>query len=252
MLDFATMMLPQRVFRFLPLLLGGVTLSLALAQGGLGDMRARLQPLLPDHLQSADVMNWVPDAEVAAIKERIRQASRQDPRWFRDYAAEHSGESVLPWHPKFNVSESEYQRALSPDWVSVQKMGKSARLYMAKTSERVTFQGGPGAEVLRGLSLDLNTGELRTPDGFVARPKAVNVPAVADTTGLGARRGWGWHIESVNLVTKTAVIANFNLLQLSSGAVVLAYNRGSTVDRKLQPQINLTLMYEKKSGVSKR
>ncbi|WP_157448821.1 hypothetical protein [Deinococcus peraridilitoris] len=237
-----------RLSRLLPTLLCGGLLSLALAQG---DLRARLLAFMPDNGQVAEVMVWTPDPQIMAIKERIRQASQQDPRWFREYAAEHGADSP-PWHPKFGVSEGEYQRSLSPDWVRLERTGKTVRLLVVKTGNRVTFQGGVGAEALRGLSLDVASGELRTAEGFTARPRTVNVAAKDDHLGLGARRGWSWQIEDVNLRTRTAVIANLGLQQLSNGGVLLAYNRGSTVDGKRQPEVSLALIYDKKVDVSKR
>lgn len=249
MLAFATMMLPPRLFRPLTALAGAALLGVVFGQS---DFKSRMLAMLPENAQNAEVMAWVPDPEVVAIKERIRQAQQQDPRWFREYAAEHADDPVPPWHPKFGVTESEYARTLSPDWLHLEKTGKQVRLFLSRTGNKVVFQGGPGAEALRGLTLDVSTGEVRIPEGFSAKPRTVDLSEKDDHIGLGARKGWGWSFEGVNLKTHVAVKANLNLLQLASGGVVLAYNRGSTLDFKRQPEVNLTLVYDKKVDFSKR
>ena len=243
------MMRSPRSLRFLPPLTGALILTAALAQS---DLRARLLLLLPDNGQSAEIMRWETDPMYNAIQDRIRQAMSLDPRWFREYAALHRNTDRLPYHEKFGVSESEYQRYQADDWLHLERTGRTARLLISKTGNKVTFHGGSGAEALRGITLDTVSGELSIPEGMSAKPRPVSVAAQDDRIGLGARKGWGWSIEGVNLKTRTAVVAKFHLMQLSSGAVLLAYNRGTLVDSKRQPTVDLTLIYDKKLGVSRR
>jgi|GEM_PF-5974705 len=226
--------------------------TLAWAAPVQADLRSRLLALVPDTTQAAEILKWGVDPEIVVIRERITQAVRQDPAWFRDYSDLFPGRTP-PYHPKFGVSEGEYRRLLTESGVRLLKTGGAARVTVTVTSTRVTFQGGTnGAEVLKGITLNLTTGELRVPEGFTAKPHSVSVNGQNDNVGLPSRTGWGWSIVGTNAQTKTVVRANLSLLQLETGEVLLAYNRASSVNHKPQPEVDLNLLYTKRNPSVKR
>lgn len=236
-------------FRILPTLLAVALLGAALAQG---DLRARLLAMLPDSAQSAQVLEYTQDPEYAALQERVDFAMRQDPLWFRDYLAQYQGQSRIPYNPKFGVNEREYLRYIGDccRGVRLTKNGKAVRLSISRSGNKVTFQGGGGADGLRGLTLDIVTGELRVPEGFSARPH----PIIANDNALGLqpRKGWGWQITNSKASSRMSMWAGFSLLQFQNGTVLLSYHRQTSVGGQLQPELDLNVLYEKKNTPAAR
>ena len=228
-------------------LLGAAVLGSALAQS---DLKSRLMALLPGSVQSVELLEWQPNEEIVAIRERILQAQRADPRWFREYAASHEDQEVLPWHPKFGVSERDYQKYLSADRGHFAKTGKTTNLVMDKVGTKVIFRGGNGVEALSGLLLDLVSGELRLPEGFTASPIPVNVSV--SNSGLGPRKGYAWHINGADTTAKLVLRVQLSLLQFADGSVLMSYNRASAKNSRPLPIVDINVLYGKKAEVSKR
>lgn len=229
----------------LPLILASA--GLALAQGEYN--RARVQALLPAPGQDAALLAWTRNAQVEVISERIAQAGRLNPVWFRAYFA-----SVVPGSsPAYDshlgdagVSPEDYQLWLKfRNKISLQATGESVRLNVTRSGNKVVFGGAPGAEALKGLTLDLASGELRTPEGFSAKPRAVQVSADQDQFDIGARSGYGWTVQGSDPKTQNAIRATLNMFQLANGQVLLSYNRRSIVAGRLQADVDLNLLYGK-------
>ena len=220
-------------------------LGLALAQGDYN--RARVQGLLPENGQSATLLLWTRQPQVEVISQRIAQAGRMDPTWFRAYFASVSPGAAPPYDARLNdvgVSMQDYQLWLSfRNQVSLTASGRAVRLNVSRAGNRVVFGPSPGAEALSGLSLDLGSGELRTPEGFSGKPHAAQVSSGTDQFGLGARSGYGWKVQGSNPKTQNAIRANLSLLQLEDGGVLLSYNRISIVAGRTQPEVALNLLY---------
>lgn len=185
-------------------------------------------------------MEWrTTAAGVAGIQDRIADNA---PALLEDFVASVRLGRVPPYDPRFGVTPEEYARmvvfrnTLSPTT-------RSVKLNVTRTERKVTFGQATGAEALRGISLDLMTGEMRLPEGYVAKPHAVQVSAELDGTGLGARSGWGWKFQGSDPKTFNAIDASVSLMRLSSGSIVLTYNRISIVKGRLQPEVQLYLTY---------
>lgn len=228
-------------------LVGASLLSVALAQS---DVKGRITAMLPDNGQAAEVMEVGLDDEIRDIQTRLRQAQRQDPRWFSSYSSSHAADPFLPYHPKFGITEREYERFLTDSGIRVVRSGRTARVNVTIVGGKAIFQGGVGAEALKGIVLNIATGELKLPEGPSARPHTVYVNGRTDDTGLGTRSGYGWKL-SMSGQNGMSIWANFNLVQLAGGAVLLAFNKVTVVNGRYQPEINLNLLFEKKSTFSK-
>lgn len=237
----------------LPALIGASVAGPAQAQL---DLKARLLALLPEGTQAVNEMSWQRDPDLAAIELRMNQAVQSDPRWFREYFASHSADEQIPYHPKFGVTERDYVRYSEDPGVRLVKTGKLLKVTTIKQGNRLIFQGGAGTEMLRGVSLDLVSGELRIPEGYTAKSHAVNVvvaPGRVDAFGLPARKGWGWSINPTGAAGpgKTSVWARLTLVQFAGGPVLLSYNRAVVANGRQRPNETLDVMYEKKDEVGR-
>lgn len=228
----------------LPLL--AVSAGLALAQGDYN--RVRVQAMLPAPGQEATVLAWARNAQVEVISERIAQAGRLNPAWFRAYFA-----SVVPGStPGYDqhlgdagVTPADFQLWLKfRNKISLQPVG-SLRLNITRSGNKVLFGSAPGSEALKGLTLDLATGELRTPEGFSGKARSVQVSAGDDQFDIGARSGYGWTVQGSDPRLQNAIYATLNMFQLANGQVLLSYNRRSIVAGRYQPEVDLNLLYDR-------
>ena len=224
----------RRVFRTATLL---ALVTVALAQS---DLRARLSPLLPQPGQNARIMEWrTTAAGVATIQDRLADNA---PALLEDFVASVRLGRVPPYDPRFGVTRDEYARTVVFR-NTLTSTSRGVRLNVIRTDRKLTFGQAVGAEAMRGVSLDLVTGEMRLPEGYIARPHAVQVSAELDGTGLGARSGWGWKFQGSDPKTFNAIDASISLMRLASGSVVLTFNRISIVKGRLQPEVQLYLTY---------
>lgn len=219
-----------------------VLAGVALAQG---DLKAKLLALLPTSVQYASMLNWSRQPQIVSIEQRILRAGAQDPRWFRSYFASLQPGDTPAYDVRLGVSADEYKTWLVfKNSYRLQPVG-TARFYVTRTGNKLVFNGSQGAESLRGLTIDLVTGELRTPEGFGAQPHPVYVSAAQDQFGIGERSGWGWKVEGSNPTTKNAILANLNVWQLAGNGVLINYNRKSLINGARQAEIDLNLRYTK-------
>lgn len=222
-----------------------VLAGVALAQGDLKDLRSKMQALLPDGVQYASLLSWSRQPQIVSIEQRILRAGAQDPRWFRSYFASLQPGETPAYDTRLGVSADEYKTWLVfKNSYRLQPVGM-ARMSVSRSGNKLTFSGSQGAEALRGLTIDLATGELRTPEGFGGPPHPVYVSAAQDQVGIGERSGWGWKVEGSNPATKNAILANLNVWQLSNNEVLINYNRKSLINGARQAEIDLNLRYTK-------
>ena len=229
-------------------LLGSLTLGAALWSGGLfgmvsavsvmaprtlpllvqmpGDWRSRLLPLLPQSGQLAQVMEARPRFSVAEVRRRVLDVGG-DPRVLEQLLS--SAQRGLPpiYDQRLKISEAEFRRYLVIQQ-ELQPSGKLIKLNMTRDANRVMFGDASGASLLRGISLDLSSGDMRFPEGFTARPEALVITAAqAVDDPLGKRSGYVWKVRGSNPVTQTALSGHFALLALDDGSVLISYDRNS-------------------------
>ena len=83
---------------------------------------------------------------------------------------------------RLKISEADFRRYLVIQQ-ELQPSGKTVRLSVLRDATRLLFGDAGGTSLLRGISLDLATGEMRFPEGFTARPEAL-----VDLGGAGGGR----------------------------------------------------------------
>ncbi|GGK28201.1 hypothetical protein GCM10008955_22450 [Deinococcus malanensis] len=104
---------------------------------------------------------------------------------------------------------------------------RTIRMSVSRDSHRVLFGDAPGMNgILKGVSIDLRTGEMRGPEGFSAKATSVAPSDAADRL-LDVKSGFQWNIRGNNSATGNGVRGVLNLLQLSNGDIILSYSRNS-------------------------
>lgn len=216
---------------------------LALAQSAQeSPLRARLTGLLPAPGQTAQVMQVRSSLSVVQLRQRVMQEGG-DLRVLADIVEQSKAGAVPSYNVRLNISQAEFQRYIVFQDV-LETSGHSLKLSLSRDAARLMFGDAPGASGLKGLAIDLGSGELSTPDGFTARPQAVQVSASQDVNGLGARGGLSWDLKGSNPRTQNALQAHLALLQLAGGQILLSYNRVS-IQRGRISEDSLNLMYRK-------
>lgn len=193
--------------------------------------QAKIAALLPQTGQTVTLLERRPSISTVAL-ELVVASAGGDREALRQVTAS-AARGVAPTYDKrLNVSPEEFKRYIVFQ-STLASTGKTFRLNVSRDSSRVTFSDGPYMNgVLKGVSIDLKTGEMRGPEGFSARPVAV--PANDDPErGLLVRSGFQWLMNGNNAQIGNGVRGTLNLLHLSSGRVVLSYRRKSMIDRRV-------------------
>ncbi|WP_235183135.1 hypothetical protein [Deinococcus phoenicis] len=187
--------------------------------------QGRLAALLPQPGQVVQLMEQRPSLAFVELQQRVTTVggSRDALRALMLSAAK--GEP-LEYDARLGITQEEFRRyvvfrpVLTPT-------GKTARLNVVREGNLLKFGDAPGLNgTLRGLVLDLNSGELRTPEGFGSKPRAVS-PGTAPDRTLDIRGGFEWNVKGNSPVTQNGVKSQLQLLQLPGNQVVFTYTHFS-------------------------
>ncbi|WP_412028148.1 hypothetical protein [Deinococcus yunweiensis] len=187
--------------------------------------QARLSSMLPGAGQAADVMSRQPSISVVALQRRVVDVQGDPAALNRVLSDVQSG--VKPTYDRrLNITPDEFARYLVFQQV-LKPAGRSLRLPVSRDTSRVSF--GDTADlkgVLKGVYIDLKTGEMHSPEGYSARP--VNVPAsLAPDSTLRVLNGFLWKVVGNDSRLGNGVRGTLNLLQLEDGQIILSYKRTS-------------------------
>ncbi|MFC3832418.1 MULTISPECIES: hypothetical protein [Deinococcus] len=235
----------KAAFFLLPLLLLSATPS---AQGSpampplASGWQARLSSMLPGAGQPADIMSRQPSISVVDLQRRVVNVQGDPAALNRVLSDVQSG--VKPTYDKrLNITPDEFARYLVFQQV-LKPAGRSIRLPVARDASRVSF--GDTADlrgVLKGVYIDLKTGEVHSPEGYSARP--VNVPpSLAPDSTLRVLNGFLWKVKGNDSRVGTGVNGTLNLLQLEDGQIILSYKRTSMI-RNVLNQGEIILRYRR-------
>lgn len=195
------------------------------------DWRSRLAALLPQTGQAAQIMETRARFSMTEVRRRVLDAGG-DARLL-DQMQVSAERGVVPLYDRrVKISEDDFRRYLVIQQ-ELQPSGKTVRLSVLKSGNRLTFGDAGGTALLRGISLDLDTGDLRFPEGFSAKPEALNISALqaaAAEDPLGKRSGYVWNVRGSNPFTLNALNGHFALLSLSDGSVLISYNRNGILN----------------------
>lgn len=206
------------------------------------NVRSRLMGLLPLANTSAQLMLSQARVSVLDFQQRVVQ-SGGDLKVLANVLGQAQQGRVPSYDERLGITRAEFQRYLIFR-NTLEPSGRSVRLAVSREGNRLTFGDVPGAGILKGLSFDMNSGELNTLEGFSARPHPVQINSVQDSTGMGASSGLSWDVKGSNPRTQNALQGHLSLLQFSGGQVLLSYNRVSIQKGRISED-NLNLMFRK-------
>lgn len=201
------------------------------APTAVSDWRSKFAPLLPQTGQLAQIMETRARFSMTEVRRRVLDAGG-DARLL-DQMQVSAERGVAPLYDKrVKISEDDFRRYLVIQQ-ELQPSGKAVRLSILRSSNRLTFGDAGGTALLRGISLDLDSGDLRFPEGFSAKPEALNISALQAASAedpLGKRSGYVWNVRGSNPFTLNALNGHFALLSLSDGSVLISYNRNGILN----------------------
>ncbi|GAA5534624.1 MULTISPECIES: hypothetical protein [Deinococcus] len=187
--------------------------------------QGRLGALLPQPGQTVQLMEQRASLAFVELQQRVTTVggSRDALRALMFSAAK--GEP-LEYDERLGITQEEFRRyVVFPSVLA--PTGKTARLNVVREGNRLKFGDTPGLNgVLRGLVLDLGTGELHTPEGFGSKPRPVP-PSTAPDRTIDIRGGFEWNVKGNSPVTQNGVKGQLQLLQLAGNQVILKYYRFS-------------------------
>lgn len=193
-----------------------------------GGWLARLVALLPQPGQSAQLMDWQPSRLIVALPGRVTEVGGNREALRTIMSKFQRGEKPA-YDPRLGISRAEFESYLLFE-PSLAPTGKRVKLPVIREGSRLRFGDVTGLNgVLRGLEIDLTTGELRGPEGFSGRPR-VFVVDDAQERSLNVLSGFEWAFKGNNPYTQSGINIVVQLLSLKSGQVVLSVDRFSMLN----------------------
>ena len=147
------------------------------------------------------------------------------------------------YDPRIRIPQATFQRYIVFR-NTLEVTSRSVKLNLTRNGNRLTFGDAPGASILKGLSIDLSSGELFTQDNFSARPIMIQVSSLQDHTGLGASSGVAWNVKGSNPKSFNALQGHLSLLLYTGGQVLLSYQRVALINGAIIED-NINLMFKK-------
>ncbi len=194
------------------------------------DWKIRGVTLLPATGQQAQVLEIKTQLSLVQLRRKAAEAGA-DAQILNEVLGSGQRGQLPGYDPRLKISEAEFRRYLVFDQ-ALQPSGKMLRLSVQRDGNRLIFGDMGGTALLRGISIDLSSGEMRFPEGFSARPDYVYISALQAAQKddpLGARSGYVWQVRGSNPTTQTALNGHFALMGFSNGTVLLSYSRNGIV-----------------------
>ena len=212
-------------------------------QNPLSDLRGKLSALLPTSGIIAQVLEARAGISVVELQQRVLQGGG-DLKILASVVGQIQSGSVPSYDERLGITRTEFQRFLIFR-NTLEPSGRTVRLSVLRDAAHVAFTDTQGsANTLKGLVIDLSTGELTTAEGFTARPRPVQLSVAQDTSGLGISGGFAWDVKGSNPRTQNALQGHLSLLQISGGQVLLSYNR-VVIQKGRVSEDNLNLSFKR-------
>ncbi|MCP2014193.1 hypothetical protein L1280_001330 [Deinococcus sp. HSC-46F16] len=188
----------------------------------------RLVGLLPQPGQSAQLMDWQPSRLIVTLTARVAETGG-DREALRTIMSKFQRGEKLAYDPRLGISRAEFDSYVLFE-PSLVPSNKRVKLPVTREGNRLRFGDVAGlAGVLRGLEIDLLTGELRAPEGFSGKPQAF----VADNgqeRALDVQSGFEWNLRGNNPYTQNGINLIVQLVALKGGQIVLSVSRFSMMN----------------------
>ncbi|WP_245558009.1 hypothetical protein [Deinococcus apachensis] len=193
--------------------------------------QAKLAGLAPKPGQVVQLMEQRPSLALVGLQQRVTIAGGSREALSAVMASVQKGDRPA-YDERLNISREEFQQYLVFQPV-LTPSGRSLKLPVTREGNRLKFGDVPGLRgVLRGLTLDLVTGELRTPEGFTGKPRLVTASTAPDRS-IDIRGGFVWSVKGTNPATQNALDGQLQLLQLPGSQVILSYSRTSILHGRI-------------------
>lgn len=187
---------------------------------------AKLSALLPNSGQTVQIMKLESKLTIVNLQRKVLQAGGS-PDALRIVMASLAKGEKPSYDARLNISKEEFAKYLAFQPV-LAPTGKNMKLAVVRDSNRVTFTDSDTNGVLRGLSFDLKSGELRVPEGFSFKALAV-IPSTAPDRSIDIRSGFQWNLLGYSAETQSGIRGQVSLYQLGDGQAVLSYRRTSSL-----------------------
>lgn len=205
-------------------------------------IRGRLQTLLPAPSTTAQLMVPRSVLSVLQVQQRVAQVGG-DLRILESILGQVKQGYPYTYDERVGISRTELQNLLIFQ-KTLEASGRQARFALSQSGTRLMFGDIAGAGILKGMSIDVQSGELFTQEGFSARPRVAQVTAALDGTGMGASSGLAWDVKGSNGRSQNALQGHLSLLQFGGGQVLLSYNRVSILKGRISED-SVNLLYRK-------
>lgn len=189
---------------------------------------AKLSALLPATAQNTQVMKLESKLTIVNLQRLVLQKGGS-PDALRVVMASAAKGEQPSYDSRLGISREEFGKYITfqPVFTST---GRTLKLAVVRDSGRVTFTDASGNGLLRGVSIDLQSGELRVPEGFTFKPVVISVSNAPDRS-IDIRSGFQWNLKGFNAETESGIHGQFSVYQLGDGQSVLSYTRRSSLIR---------------------
>lgn len=189
----------------------------------------RLAALLPGNGQVAQIIKLGSKLTVVELQKRVLEVGGSREALQNVLAVIAKG-GMPTYDERLGITRDEFSElskylAFQPIFVNT---GKTVRLPVTRDAGRVTFADAPGLSILRGLSFDLRSGELRIPEGFTIKAQAVATSAAPDRS-LDIKQAFLWDIKVYSAATQNGASGRLWLYHMANGQVVITYKRMSMI-----------------------
>lgn len=186
----------------------------------------RLSGLLPASNQTAQVMRS--GAKITIVNLQNRVVSLGGSREALQMVMAQVARGEMPsYDPRLGISKEEFTKYLAFQ-TTLESTGRSMKLAVSRDPARVLFSDVAANGLLRGLSFDLRSGELRVPEGLTFRALSVD-PSTAPDRSIDLRGGFQWNLKGYNAETQSGINGQLSLFQLGEGQSLLVYKRLSSL-----------------------
>ncbi len=170
-----------------------------------------------------DVMELTAPLRTRVLLARFKAAMQANPDWWSKYVEEHAEERPLPYHPNFGLTKAEYDEiGKGENGLTAEKRADAKLTIMEKRPGVLVLNGNGDLPDLLGVEIDLNKDLVRTRYGDLTERSETNA---SESTALGAWKGVGWKLNSVDLEKMTGAIAKFHVGRVTaSGRNVIYYD----------------------------
>lgn len=193
--------------------------------------QGKLASLLPETGENAALLQWRPSLSTVQLQIMVARAGGS-PEALQQVIISASKGIRAPYDARLGITEEQYRNYLVFQ-SSLTPTGKTLKLPVLRDTTHLTFGDAPLLNgVLKGLTIDLKTGELHVPEGYSARPVAL-VGSTAPDRSMDVKTGFQWTVQGSNATVGNGIRGTLMLLHLGSGQVVLIYKRTSMLSHQV-------------------